>query len=43
VSGWVVNSKTGNWYTASSPVAAASVRSFDISAGGKVLVVIPAT
>jgi hypothetical protein len=43
VSGWVVNSKTGNWYTASSPVAAASVRSFDISAGGKVLVVIRAT
>ncbi len=43
VSSWVVNSKIGNWYMASAPVAAAKVRSFDISAGGKVLVIVRAT
>jgi anti-sigma-K factor RskA len=32
-----------SWYGGSSPVAAASVTSFDITAGGKVLVTIPAT
>ena len=40
---WVVNGYHGNWYGASSPVTAASVSSFDITAGGKVLVTIPAT
>jgi hypothetical protein len=33
----------GSWYRASSQAAAAHVRSFDISAGGKVLVTVPAT
>jgi predicted anti-sigma-YlaC factor YlaD len=44
VASWTVNgSHETNWYGASSPVAAAQVRSFDISAAGKVLVTIPAT
>jgi anti-sigma-K factor RskA len=41
---WTVNGNPGTiWYRASSPVTAASVSSFDITAGGKVLVTIPAT
>jgi predicted anti-sigma-YlaC factor YlaD len=41
---WTVNGDHDtNWYWASSSVAAAKVRSFDISAGGKVLVTIQAT
>ena len=40
---WIINSSHGNWYRASSSVAAAKVRSFDISAGGKVLVIVQAT
>jgi len=43
VGGWMVNGNHGNWYGASSPVAPAMVRSFDISAGGKVLVTVKAT
>jgi anti-sigma-K factor RskA len=44
VGAWTVNGgHETNWYGASSSVAAASVRSFDISAAGKVLVTIPAT
>ncbi len=43
VGGWRVNGNHGNWYGASSPVAAAQVRGFDISAGGKVLVTVKAT
>jgi predicted anti-sigma-YlaC factor YlaD len=44
VGSWTVNgSHQANWYGASSSVAAAKVRSFDISAAGKVLVTIPAT
>jgi anti-sigma factor RsiW len=43
VGGWLVNGGPGNWYEASSPVTAASVSSFDITAGGNVLVTIPAT
>jgi hypothetical protein len=40
---WLVNGGPGNWYGASSAVAASSVSSFDITAGGKVLVTIPAS
>jgi predicted anti-sigma-YlaC factor YlaD len=41
---WTVNgSHETNWYKASSSVAAATVRSFDISAAGKVIVTIPVT
>jgi hypothetical protein len=40
---WVVNDYHGNWNDAWSPVAASQVRSFDISAGGRELVTIPAT
>lgn len=43
VGSWLVSGGPGNWYGASSPVTAASVSSFDITAGGKVLVTIPAT
>jgi len=42
VGGWTVNGY-GNWYQAASPVATASIRSFDISAAGKVLVNVRAT
>jgi predicted anti-sigma-YlaC factor YlaD len=41
---WTVNgSHEANWYGASSPVVASNVRSFDISAAGKVLVTVPVT
>ena len=40
---WIINTSHGNWYGASSSVAAEKVRSFDISAGGKVLVIVQAT
>jgi len=40
---WAVSGNHGDWYGAWSPLAAAKVRSFDISAGGKVLVTIRAT
>jgi hypothetical protein len=40
---WMVNGSHGNWYGASSAVAAAKVRSFDITSGGKVLVTVKAT
>jgi predicted anti-sigma-YlaC factor YlaD len=41
---WTVNgARQSNWYGVSSSVAAASVRSFDVTAAGKVLVTIPAT
>ena len=43
VGGWVVSGTQGNWYGAASPVATANIRSFDISAGGKVLVNVRAT
>jgi hypothetical protein len=39
---WKVNGAHGNWYEAASPVATARIRSFDISAAGKVLVNVPA-
>jgi Putative zinc-finger len=43
VGNWMVNGSHGNWYGASSTVAAARVRSFDISSAGKVLVTVKAT
>jgi hypothetical protein len=43
VGGWMVNGNQGNWFPTSSSVAAAKIRSFDISAGGKVLVTVRAT
>jgi len=43
VGGWTVNGAHGNWYEAASPIATAKIHSFDISAGGKVLVHVLAT
>jgi hypothetical protein len=43
VGGWTVNGNHSYWYGASSSVATAKVRSFDVSAGGKVLVTVRAT
>jgi anti-sigma factor RsiW len=43
VGGWMVTGAQGNWYQVGSSVAAAKIRSFDISAGGKVLVNVLAT
>jgi Putative zinc-finger len=43
VGGWMVNGAHGNWYQVASPVATANIRSFDISAAGKVLVNVRAT
>jgi hypothetical protein len=43
VGSWMVTGAHGNWYQAGSSVAAAKIRSFDITAGGKVLVNVLAT
>ena len=43
VGGWMVTGAHGNWYAATSPLATAKIRSFDISAAGKVLVDVRAT
>jgi len=43
VGDWMVNGTPGNWYEVGSPVATAKIRSFDISAAGKVLVNVRAT
>jgi anti-sigma-K factor RskA len=43
VGGWVVNGTHGNWYEAASSVATGKIRSFDITAAGKVLVNVLAT
>jgi anti-sigma factor RsiW len=44
VGSWTVNgSSASTWYGASSSVAVSQVRSFDISAAGKVLVTVPAS
>ena len=43
VGDWMVNGTHGNWYEVASPVATAKIRSFDISAAGKVLVNVRAT
>ncbi len=40
---WMVTGYHGNWYEAWSPVAAAQVRSFDVSSGGNPLVTVRAT
>jgi len=40
---WTVNGTHGNWYEVDSPVATAKIRSFDVSAAGKVLVNVRAT
>jgi hypothetical protein len=42
VGGWMVNGAQ-NWYAVTSPVATAKIRTFDISAAGKVLVNVRAT
>ena len=43
VGGWTVNGAQGNWYQVGSSVATAKIRSFDITADGKVLVNVLAT
>jgi len=43
VGGWRVNGAHGNWYQVASSVATANIRSFNISAAGKVLVNVRAT
>jgi hypothetical protein len=43
VGGWTAYGAPGNWYQVASPVATGSIRSFEISAAGKVLVNVRAT
>jgi hypothetical protein len=43
VGDWTVVGAPGNWYQVAAPVATAKIRSFDISAAGKVLVNVRAT
>ncbi|HEV2240187.1 MAG TPA: zf-HC2 domain-containing protein [Streptosporangiaceae bacterium] len=43
VGGWMVNGAHGNWYEAASPIATAKIRSFEITADGKMLVNVLAT